>query len=124
MYFQVQPKPLLPCAKPFNHPEWLFELKYDGFRSLARIERNKCQLISRNGHPFASFSHLTDSIAGSLSARNVDTRRGNRVPRIGKGGHNFNDLLFHRGEPNFFAFDLLYADGKDWRRDSLVERKA
>jgi hypothetical protein len=59
-----QPMPLSRRAKPFNHPEWLFELKYDGVLALARIERNKCELISRNGHPFASFSDLADSMAG------------------------------------------------------------
>ena len=58
-----QPMPLSRRAKPFNHPEWLFELKYDGFRALARVQRNKCELISRNGHPFASFSDLADSMA-------------------------------------------------------------
>jgi bifunctional non-homologous end joining protein LigD len=66
MHFPFQPQPLSRRAKPFNHPEWLSELKYDGFRALARVERNKCQLISRNGHPFASFADLAESMAGSL----------------------------------------------------------
>jgi ATP-dependent DNA ligase len=57
------------ACEAFNHLEWLFELKYDGFRALARIERNKSQLISRNGHPFALFSERADSErAHSLSA--------------------------------------------------------
>jgi len=30
--------PLARLAEPFDHPEWLFELKYDGFRALAHIE--------------------------------------------------------------------------------------
>jgi bifunctional non-homologous end joining protein LigD len=110
-------------VRPFDHPEWLFELKYDGFRALARVERNKCQLISRNGHPFASFSDLADSIARSLAACSV-VLDGEIVCLDRKGRPQFNDLLFHRGQPYFFAFDLLYSDGKDWRRDALVERKA
>jgi bifunctional non-homologous end joining protein LigD len=118
-----QPMPLSRRAKPFNHPEWLFELKYDGFRALARVERNKCHLISRNGHPFASFSDLAVSIAGSLAASNA-VLDGEIVCLDRKGRPQFNDLLFRRGKPYFFAFDLLYVDGKDWRRDSLVERKA
>jgi ATP-dependent DNA ligase len=36
-------------------PDWLFELKYDGFRALAVIEHGRVKLLSRNGHPFASF---------------------------------------------------------------------
>jgi hypothetical protein len=39
-----------------------------------------------------------------------------------KGRPQFEDLLFHRGVPCFFAFDLLY-DGKDRRRDALMDRK-
>ena len=34
---------------PFDDPEWIFELKYDGFRALAVIERGRAQLLSRNG---------------------------------------------------------------------------
>ena len=43
-----------------------FELKYDGFRALAVIEDGRAQLLSRNGHPFASFSALAESISDSL----------------------------------------------------------
>ena len=35
---------------PFSHPDWLFELKYDGFRALAHIDGKRTQLVSRNGH--------------------------------------------------------------------------
>jgi len=119
-----QPMPLSRRAKPFNHPEWLFELKYDGFRALARIERGRAQLISRNGHPFASFSDLAESMADSLPATDVIVLDGEIVCLDRKGRPQFNDLLFRRGKPCFFAFDVLYADGKDWRRDVLVERKA
>lgn len=40
----------------FDHPDWLFELKYDGFRSLAVVDYGRCTLYSRNGHEFRSFS--------------------------------------------------------------------
>ena len=50
-----QPMPLSRKPAPFDHPEWIFELKYDGFRSLAVIQNGRTQLISRNGHPFNSF---------------------------------------------------------------------
>ena len=42
--------PLLKRAAPFDDPDWLFELKYDGFRALAVIEHGRAQLLSRNGH--------------------------------------------------------------------------
>src|SRR5437660_12395540 len=53
-------------AAPFDDPDWIYELKMDGFRALAIIEHGRAQLISRNGHPFASFSALAESISDSL----------------------------------------------------------
>ena len=38
MSLQFQPMPLLKRAAPFDDPEWIYELKYDGFRALAVIE--------------------------------------------------------------------------------------
>ena len=61
MVFQFQPMPLLKRAAPFDDPDWIFELKYDGFRSLAVVENGRAQLLSRNGHPFVSFSALAES---------------------------------------------------------------
>ena len=92
-----QPMPLSRRAKPFNHPEWLFELKYDGFRALARVEGNNCELISRNGHPFLSFSDLTDSMAALATGTMV--LDGEIVCLDRKGRPQFNDLLFRRGKP-------------------------
>jgi bifunctional non-homologous end joining protein LigD len=57
-----QPMPLLRKPAPFDHPEYLFELKLDGFRALAVIQNGRCQLISRNGHPFNSFDSLRKSL--------------------------------------------------------------
>jgi hypothetical protein len=57
-----QPMPLGRKAQPFDRPEWIYELKYDGFRALAVVEYGRCALFSRNGHPFASFSELASRI--------------------------------------------------------------
>ncbi len=40
----------LRIAKPFNDPEYIFELKHDGFRALAYIEEGNCKLVSRNSN--------------------------------------------------------------------------
>jgi hypothetical protein len=53
-----QPMPLRRRPTPFDHPDWVFEIKYDGFRALAVIRHGRCDLISRNGHPFNSFDSL------------------------------------------------------------------
>ena len=51
----------------FDFP-MVVELMYDDFRALAVVERGRAQLISRNGHTFASFSDLTKQIGAALPA--------------------------------------------------------
>jgi len=116
-----QPMPLSRKPAPFDHPDWIFELKYDGFRSLAIIHNGRCELISRNGHPFNSFSNLRNELKSPYQGKTV--LDGEIVCLDKRGKPQFNDLLFHRGEPCFFAFDLLMADGKDLRTERLTARK-
>ena len=40
-----------------------------------------------------------------------------------KGRPQFKDLLFRRSDPCFFAFDILLCNGKDWRKEALMDRK-
>ena len=53
--------PLGRTRDPFSHPEWLFEVKWDGFRALAYADKSKCSLISRNGNQFTFFPALAES---------------------------------------------------------------
>ena len=121
LHFQLMP--LLKRAAPFDDPDWLFELKMDGFRALAIVERGRAQLLSRNGNPFASFSTLAESISDSLpNVRAVIDGEICSLDRRGKP--QFKNLMFHRGNPPcFFAFDLLICDGKDLRTERLLDRK-
>jgi bifunctional non-homologous end joining protein LigD len=116
-----QPMPLSRKPAPFDHPEWVFELKYDGFRSLAVIQNGRCQLISRNGHPFNSFDTLRKALVAPSEGQRVFD--GEIVCLDNRGRPQFNDLLFHRGEPCFFAFDLLMSNGRDLRSERLTDRK-
>jgi len=59
--------PLLKRRAPFHHPDWYFEVKWDGFRALARIDHGRTKLISRNGNAFASFQELQQNIGASLA---------------------------------------------------------
>jgi bifunctional non-homologous end joining protein LigD len=114
MHGEFQPMALGSAKASFSHPDWLFELKYDGFRALAHIDGKRTQLVSRNGHPFASFSDLGHAIAAALPYTQRAVLDGEIVCLDRKGRPQFEDLLFRRGVPCFFAFDLLY-DGKDRR---------
>jgi bifunctional non-homologous end joining protein LigD len=66
-----QPMPLSRKPAPFDHPDWLFELKYDGFRSLAVIHNGRSQFISRNGHPFDSFTELRKEVTSPYDGKTV-----------------------------------------------------
>ncbi len=57
---KVKPMPLVERSEPFNHPEWIYEIKYDGFRALA-CDDGQCQLVSRKGNIYKNFSELCDS---------------------------------------------------------------
>ena len=62
----IRPTRLNRAKQPFDGPEWIFDLKHDGFRTLAYIEYSSCKLISRNGHEFRGFKPLCKNIASRL----------------------------------------------------------
>ena len=118
----IQPLTLGRARASFSHPDWLFEIKWDGFRSIVRIQNGKSRLISRNGNEFKSFSSLNQGIAGELSSGSA-VLDGEIVCLDADGKPQFRDLLLRREEPRFIAFDLLWLDGTDLRLLPLMDRK-
>ena len=106
MSFLPQPLPLVRQRKPFSHSEWIFEIKYDGFRALACLDSSGVRLISRNANRFSTFDPLCQSIAFFLSVKTA-VLDGEIVCLDERGCSQFNKLLSRRGEPTFCAFDLL-----------------
>jgi bifunctional non-homologous end joining protein LigD len=121
---------------PFDGEDWLFEIKWDGYRAVAFIENGKVRLVSRNQndltprypelHDLAKFVKAKNAILdGEVVALDEDGRASFSLmqQRTGfrPGGR--------RGAANagvpvlYYAFDLLYLDGYDWRRVPLEERK-
>jgi ATP-dependent DNA ligase len=47
---------------PFDSDDYIFELKIDGFRSLAYVENSQCDLVSRNGNTFRNFKDVAQWI--------------------------------------------------------------
>jgi bifunctional non-homologous end joining protein LigD len=108
---------------PFSHPDWLFKIKHDGFRALAYVENGTARLLSRNGNWFKSFPVLCDSLASDVSVRSA-VLDGEIVCLDREGRTQFNPLFYRRGDPCFYAFDLLFLNGRDLRKLPLIERKA
>ena len=113
---------LLRAPQPFDHPDFAYELKLDGFRALAHIQGGACRLISRNGYEFAKWPALNAEIANSVRAQSA-VLDGEIVCLDADGRANFYNLLFRRAAPFFCAFDVLSVHGHDLRRTHWIERK-
>jgi ATP-dependent DNA ligase len=60
--------PLLRLAEPFDHPDWLFEVKHDGFRALAHVDGHHGDLVSRNGHTFKHWRTSGEALAHAVQS--------------------------------------------------------
>jgi bifunctional non-homologous end joining protein LigD len=118
-------EPLRPTRRrdAFDDPNWLFELKYDGFRALLYIERGNVRFMSRNGKHMRRFDELAGTIAQELEVQDA-ILDGELVYLDQAGRPQFKELLFRRGTPYFVAFDLLWLEGEDLRDLPLLRRKA
>src|SRR6516165_10495044 len=106
--------------EPFDHPDYIFELKMDGFRAMIYIRGGECKLISRN------LKNLRfQSLKSALTRLPVQSAilDGEIVCLDKNGVSQFYQLLSGKGEPIFYAFDLLWLDGEDLRNQPLIERK-
>jgi bifunctional non-homologous end joining protein LigD len=107
--------------QPLDHPDFLFELRHDGFRALAYISDGHSELISRRRNSYKSFGELRSHL-GQLKVKNA-VIDGELVCLDSKGRSIFNELLLRKDCPIFYAFDLLYLNGRDLRQLPLIERK-
>ncbi len=114
------PAKLKQQTSPFDDPAWLFELKYDGFRALAYISDGEAELVSRKNHAYKSFPNLCADLARLRHEAILD---GEIVCLDAEGRPVFDELLFRRCEPYYYAFDCLWLDGEDVRTLRLMDRK-
>jgi len=108
-------------AAAFDDADFLFELKHDGFRCLVYIAEGRCDLVSRNTNYQQRFVALKAALA-KLKAKTA-ILDGELVCLDDEGKSRFNLLFRRRAEPVFYAFDLLWLNGKDFRGLPLVQRK-
>src|SRR5215813_11354801 len=67
----LRPMRLSRRPEPFDHADWILELKLDRFRSLAYIENDQCDLVSLNGNTFRNFKDLAQWIGENLRVENA-----------------------------------------------------
>jgi bifunctional non-homologous end joining protein LigD len=119
---KITPIHLLERTAPFDDPNCLFELKYDGFRAVAYVERGTTKLVSRKGNTYKRFDELCAGITNTLKVKDAIID-GEIVCLDGEGRPRFDWLLHRRHPPSFVAFDLVWLNGRDYRSKPLLERK-
>jgi bifunctional non-homologous end joining protein LigD len=109
-------------------PEWLHEIKFDGYRIEARLDRGEVQLLTRNRQ---DWTHRFKLIVDAVAALPAETALldGELVVEDDRGRSNFSllqtDLKDGRSDRFvYWVFDLLYLDGQDLTELPLDERKA
>ena len=121
---------------PFDSPDWLFEIKWDGYRAIAFLEKGALRLVSRNQNDLtAQYSDLSD-LPQAVDAKSA-IFDGEIVVLDEQGRPSFSLMQQRTGfrergrravpKPEvpvlYYVFDLLYIDGYDLRRVALEERK-
>lgn len=126
--FPTAIKPMLATLvdEPFDNPDWSYEVKWDGYRALAYINKGKVSLSSRNNK---SFSEKYYPIASALEKWNKDAVLDGEIVVIGKDGKsNFSALQNWRSEADgdlvYYVFDLLWFEGKNTMNLPLSDRQA
>jgi bifunctional non-homologous end joining protein LigD len=119
---RVQPIAPIRSKEPFDDPDWLFDVKYDGFRALCYLEQGRCRMVSRNGNPMVRVTGLGDRIAAALEVDDA-ILDGEIIAADESGRPQFYDLLRDTRAPAYVAFDLLWLNGTDLRALPLSERR-
>ncbi|MCP2025508.1 bifunctional non-homologous end joining protein LigD [Flavobacterium sp. HSC-32F16] len=120
-------KPMLAniTEKPFDNDEWVFENKYDGYRTIAVVNADKAELFSRNKISFdINFKPVADELKKIDHTVVLD---GEIVVENESGRADFqllqNYLKTGIGNLKYYVFDLLNLDGNPVTELSLLDRK-
>lgn len=132
----IRPMLASAVAEPFDDPEWLFEIKWDGYRAISFVDHGKIRLVSRNQNDLtAQFSELRE-LPQFIKAENA-VLDGEIVALDEQGRSSFSLMQQRTGIRShgrraagqvdlpiaYYVFDLIDVDGYDLRRVSLEERK-
>jgi bifunctional non-homologous end joining protein LigD len=114
-------------AAPHDANEWLFEIKFDGYRLLTRVERGAIRLYTRNGHDWTGkLTALADELKkmdfpdGWYDGEIVVLNDAGK-PDFGALQLSFDE--FNTAHISYFLFDLPYCAGQDLREVPLIERR-
>ncbi len=123
--WQVKPMLCTLVDAPFSKEGWLFEIKWDGYRAIASKQDDAIELYSRTQNDFKD--HYP-SIVEAMRRLNHDVVLDGEIMVMDKNGvPHFEALQNWRRDPKgqlyYYAFDILWCDGRDIREMPLIERK-
>lgn len=110
---------------PFNDKDWIFEIKWDGYRAIAEIMEGNASLYSRNGK---SFNELFSPLTESLKKIRYNLIADGEIVIVDKNGKSDFELLQQylknkSGALLYYVFDLLYLNGYSLLKVPLFQRK-
>ncbi|MBA3602071.1 MAG: DNA ligase D, partial [Parachlamydiaceae bacterium] len=109
--------------KAFDDEDWLFEIKLDGFRAIAELDNSIVKLYSRNQ---LSFNQRFPTIVNQLKKLSLDAILDGEIVVLNKNGiSEFQKLqnLNADSDVYYYVFDILYWEGQDLRKSTVIERK-
>lgn len=120
-------KPMLATLvdKPFDDADWIFELKWDGFRAMALLQDRQAKLFSRNN---LIFNSRFPSLIEELNQLPIEACLDGEIVVVDEKGKPSFQLLQNfsrqpKGHLIYYVFDLLYLNGRDLRNIPLIQRK-
>ena len=110
----------------FDSPNWLFEIKWDGYRAIAEINESGNKLYSRNGLTFdKAYPKVFEGLRAIRKNSIID---GEIVVFDENGKPNFQKLQNYQSRDKYaiqyFVFDILSLEGESLTNLPLIERKA
>src|SRR5712692_4353388 len=132
----IVPMQAFAAERPPEGPDWIYEVKWDGIRTICFIDHQDVRLTSRKGNPAQAqypelgvIHHYIDAetaiLDGEIAVLDEQGRPSFALiqPRIMVSDANAIAHLARSRPVTLFLFDLLYLDGYDLRQVPLAERK-
>src|SRR3954449_12167645 len=132
----IQPMLASIAEDPFDDPNWLFEIKWDGYRVVSFIEDGTVRMVSRNQNDLGPRYPELNALPKLVNAKSA-ILDGEVVVLDEQGRPSFSLMQQRTGirahgrqapsRPDlpiiYYVFDLIYLDGYDLRRVALDDRK-
>jgi len=122
----IRPMLATPVSAPFDHPDWLFEVKWDGYRAIAEIHDGEVLLFSRNR---IGLNRKFPPLVEALRQCRFDAVFDGEIVVVDEEGRPHFQMVQEyrqsdRGHLLYYVFDLLYFEGHDLTPLPLLRRKA